>query len=135
MITSDKLIHSARNFMGVPFVHQGRSIEGVDCAGLLILAHRECGLEAPDMGGYARTPNGNELRTHIETANVIARSTYSTPGAIVLFRFKNEPQHVGLSTGKTLIHSFSQVGKVVEHNWDDIWIRRIVCSYKHIGVI
>jgi len=131
MITAEQLIHATRSFLGVPFRHQGRSVEGLDCAGLLVLAHRVCGLVAPDLAGYARIPDGRSLKALIETSDVIAKSTLYTPGAIVLFRFRNEPQHVGLSTGETLIHSYSQVGKVVEHNWDKLWLTRVVGSYKH----
>ena len=40
----DTIAITARTYLGVRFVHQGRSIQGVDCLGLLMLVAQELGL-------------------------------------------------------------------------------------------
>ncbi len=41
-----------------------------------------------------------------------------------------EPQHVALVTDHGIIHSYSGVGKVVEHGLDDRWQQRITAAYR-----
>jgi len=48
-ITKQDIVDMAREYKGVPYRHQGRSIvTGVDCAGLLALIAGRIGLEYPD---------------------------------------------------------------------------------------
>ena len=44
----DAIIAAARAWLGVPWRHQGRTRQGVDCAGLVVLVGREFGLAAYD---------------------------------------------------------------------------------------
>jgi hypothetical protein len=41
-----------------------------------------------------------------------------------------EPQHVALITDHGIIHSYSGVGKVVEHGLDERWQQRISAAYR-----
>ncbi len=41
-----------------------------------------------------------------------------------------EPQHVALITDHGIIHSYSGVGKVVEHSLDERWRQRIAAAYR-----
>ena len=55
----------------------------------------------------------------------------SDAGGHLLHGMGREPQHVALITDKGIIHSYSGVGKVVEHALDESWRRRIVAAYRY----
>ena len=44
------VIACARQLVGVRFAHQGRSVAGLDCLGLLLLTARTLGLQFDGMG-------------------------------------------------------------------------------------
>ena len=55
----------------------------------------------------------------------------ATLADIYFMAWGREPQHVALITDKGIIHSYSGVGKVVEHALDEDWKRRIVAAYRY----
>ena len=55
----------------------------------------------------------------------------ATLADIYFMAWGREPQHVALITDKGIIHSYSGVGKVVEHALDESWRRRIVAAYRY----
>lgn len=42
---------SVRKLLGVPYRHNGRSVEGLDCLGLIWLFYKEMGISVPDGDG------------------------------------------------------------------------------------
>src|SRR5690606_30433438 len=90
------LVTAARGFLGVRWRHQGRSMRGVDCAGLVVCALRAVGREPVDMAGYGREPYLSGLETTL-------RENFGDPqpaesmrvGDIALMRFVGAPSHVG----------------------------------------
>lgn len=133
----EQVIATARDWIGVPFQHQGRSRYGVDCAGLVICVCRELGLLPADfdVNGYERSPDGTMFK---ECDSRLARSVPKVGGVFVM-RFVEEPQHMGFFAdyrhgGLSIIHSLSKSGKVVEHRLDNLWRSRIVGSFVIPGV-
>lgn len=125
MISAQALIAEARTWVGVPFLHQGRSRSGVDCAGFVVAMMRSAGVlprDFQDISNYARRPNG-ELRTLISRHCV--RAHKEAPGLLVLIRWPRElePSHVAFLTGTTLIHCYQRQRSVVEHSYRGIWKR------------
>lgn len=130
------LTASARQWLDVPWVHQGRSRAGVDCAGLLVMLARKHHLTGFDVEGYARQPDG--------TLEAAIASAGCTPGllrvgALVCMRFNRLPQHVALITpyvhgGLAVLHALSTRGKVVEHRLDERWQRHICSTWALPGV-
>lgn len=117
MTTRQQIVDEARTFIDVPWVHQGRSRKGIDCAGLLIRTMMECGLPVADMQGYRRTPNGFEFVEHIRNQTVAAPVIKN--GSIGIFREVSFPCHTGFfavdeSGNITLIHAYIGLGKVIE---------------------
>jgi cell wall-associated NlpC family hydrolase len=121
------LIAAARAYLGVPFVHQGRSRHGLDCIGLVVCAARDIGLTLADRTDYPRDPNG---LLPLEMARQFAPVESPQAGDILLMRFRGEPQHVAILAGATLIHGYASIGRVVEHGMDAKWRRRIVAAYR-----
>ena len=127
-------IAEARSYVSPPvrFRHQGRTRNGVDCAGLLLLSMAAIGRPIQDLSAYGREPLGNGLRAML-VANLgePVPKADMRPGDVVLMRFRGEPTHVGLVAdyiygGLSLVHTFAQVKKVVEHRIDDEWMGHIV---------
>lgn len=120
------IVEAARKYLGVPFVHQGRTNKGLDCAGLVVLALRDIGLDVEDLKGYGRTPNSGQLKSLLDKQ--FFRKKEAKTGDILLMKFRNEPQHIAIKTDIGMIHAYQGYG-VVEHGMDDKWRKRIVAAY------
>ena len=130
MRQADAFVAAARALLGVPFRHQGRDpVHGVDCIGLAVLAARAIGLNPPDRTDYPRQPTGQlapALAGYLQPIDLADVK----PGDLYLLAFAHEPMHLGIATDIGLLHTFSQVGRVVEHGLDAKWRRRIVAAYR-----
>lgn len=120
-----------------PFLHQGRSDEGTDCAGVAVMAARADGIEFEDLQAYAAEPSNDKLRQ-------IVRKNFGLPrvdkrnmqvGDLAIIAFHRAPHHIALIGdylygGFSLIHSYSGgPGHVTEHRLDDRWFKMIVEVY------
>lgn len=124
---------AARSFLGTPFKHLGRTKEGVDCAGLVILSGLACGYTFADRRTYSRFPNEAQLQETLAQSKelvMLPKHTEVLKNDIILFRFSEEPQHLGICGGDTLIHSYASAEKVIEHRFADVWKKRIVNIYR-----
>lgn len=91
-------------------MHQGRSAQGIDCAGLLIKVAENFGLPHEDMRGYRRDP-GREFLRQIRIYTDPVRPKEPLHGAIGIFHDTTMPCHTGIfavdsKTGVvTVVHS------------------------------
>ena len=137
MIAAAEFIRSARTWVGVPFRHQGRSREGVDCIGLIMMVGVEngCWTLEQDVNDYGSMPNEDTL------PRVVATKCEEIPapiaGCMVLMRLVRNTQHAGIFTGNSIIHAWEGVGmkRVVEAPWRHPWPPRFVSAWKLPGVI
>lgn len=111
MTTPDQIVDYARGWIGTRWLHQGRTRNGVDCAGLLVLTAQNFDLEHGDMIGYGRQPGKAFLR-HIKNFTDPVRPRVPLHGAIGIFNDTIMPCHTGIfavdSEGRvTVIHSES----------------------------
>lgn len=112
MTSPDDIVEYARTWMGVRWVHQGRSRQGVDCAGLLIKVAEHFDLPHADMQGYRRDPNRAFL-LHVKNYTDRVEDREPINGAIGIFHDTTMPCHTGIfavdsCTGLvTVIHSES----------------------------
>lgn len=129
------LVDAARSYLGVPFRHRGRTSAGLDCAGLLVVAYRDLGIELPDIRIYGREPHKNGLVRAVEDGFGQPLGRAPEPGDVLLMRFEREPHHLGIvgdyiHGGLSLIHAYGAAGRVVEHRLDAAWRARIVAVYR-----
>lgn len=148
----NKVIERARELVTaeVPFLHQGRDFNGIDCVGCLVYAF-EHPLE--DVPGYPRDPYRGELDRQLmrvfgeplQEAEVakggecLHRIDVSQlrEADIVSMQYRGPVRHVGIIAEHpaypghlSLIHTDATVGKVTEHLLDEMWADRIVRVYR-----
>lgn len=149
------IIVEARSWIGTAFHHQGRVKKtgghkgGCDCIGLIIGVARALQIAGADgvmladcdVIGYGRFPDGirlyQALRFHLQEISL----SQAQPADIVLFRFDENPQHVGFISDYPeagslgLIHCYAQVRRVVEHRLDALWQEKQVAAFSFRGMI
>lgn len=132
------LIAAARSMLGRPFLHQGRTLRGMDCIGLLALAFAQAtGIVLKPRTDYGRLPAHKKLESEL-TAHMGARvasgplaaSFELKPAQVVTCKWEVEANHVAIVTphpdrGVGLIHCYYARQKVVEHGLDSVWRSRI----------
>lgn len=110
MTTQDDIVRYARTWLGTRWVHQGRSRQGIDCAGLLIKVAEHFELPHEDAQGYRRDPGRQFLRI-IRKWSEPVQPKAPLHGAIGIFHDTTMPCHTGIfavdsKTGVvTVIHS------------------------------
>ncbi len=133
-----KIIKFARAYLGVPWVHQGRSKNGVDCVGFLLLAFKSVNVDIIEIKGYSRTPDGKKLKEIMDNQPNLIQVIKNDlmVGDILLLKIKRDPQHVALIVDSDtadfgMIHSYNGgEKKVIEHDLADYWKRKIVSVYR-----
>jgi cell wall-associated NlpC family hydrolase len=131
-----KLHEAARSYLGIPFRHQGRSRNGLDCIGLLVMALRDCGRPVQDVTTYGENPHNGLLELNLlrEFGPAIDLSDAS-PGDLVAIAYARRlnrfvTRHVAVlgdypKGGLSLIHTDQAIGHVIEHRLDGNWAGRI----------
>lgn len=128
-------VAAARAMLGVRWKHQGRTRNGVDCAGLVIYALRAIGREPHDITGYGRRPYRNALDAAVRVNFGAPQATEPRAGDVLLVRDGNAaPNHVGIvgdgPHGLTLIHAYAPNKEVVEMTIDALWRAKIIGVYR-----
>lgn len=130
----------ARNFLRVPFLHQGRNPDvGVDCVGLGVLYLRTLGIDVRDRTTYDRNPDGTLRDELVRVMGApIAEGhgcwKHAQPGDVLSLRFANlsrvPERHVAIASElygqPAMIHADSREKRVVEHPMDARWQRRVI---------
>jgi len=120
------------DLIGIPFVHGGRTLDGLDCYGLVMeLIKREYGVDVPEtryapfVKDMAAVVAG-ELPKWKEVDGAKA-------GSVVLFRIKGLASHVGFMLDEyRFIHTWEKSGGVVIEPIST-WEQRVVGYYKFEG--
>lgn len=138
-----RLTDAARGYLGVKWRHRGRSKHGLDCAGLGLLAYRDCGVELPDFTLYGREPHNDGLVRHLtaalgEPVRLGPGSDGIRDGDILVMRFVKEPHHVAIAADGcyggilaiNIIHADGHTGRVVEVRLDESMAARITHVFR-----
>lgn len=113
------LVVAARELVGTPFRHQGRTRRGCDCIGLAVLAFARIGIRVQDRTDYGKLPAHRKLAATLEE-NLGPPHGFSLEAAdLVAMAWGSEEAHLAMVTdhphGLGLIHSYANAGKVIEH--------------------
>jgi cell wall-associated NlpC family hydrolase len=115
-----RILDEARALLGVPWRHLGRSVSGVDCIGLVLVAAARAGVVLPDPAPYARVPSSQALRQGIAAHLDAVPLDAVQPGDVLVMNAGLYAGHVGLAGlhptygAPSVLHAFAQRRKVVE---------------------
>lgn len=135
-MTREAIVAAARRRCGIPFVHQGRTAEGLDCIGLVLNVAWELGFlpRSYDINGYTRMPDGSLFK---ECDRLLTRIPAPRFGCVLAMKFDAEPQHIGICGEHkghlTIIHALAP-GKATEHRLLTPWPSRIVGCFDFPGI-
>jgi len=150
IVTKQMIVDFAMTYIGVPYVHQGRSrANGVDCIGLLREVAEHFKLSNHDYFNYAPTPDGRTLIREMDKAFGVddgydgkPNTEPYEPGDVLCFwiRKRSKPKHAGIFTrmpdGRPgIIHTYSTLKCVTTHGLNDWWLDRICKVYHWPGVL
>lgn len=121
---------AARKYIGVPFRHQGRTKDALDCAGLIICVAHDENISDFDFTNYRMQPDAILMRKYLN--DNLDRIFKLEPGCILYMSFYKNPQHLAIYTSNnTIIHAASLYGKVVEHTFSKFWYTKVKEIYKY----
>jgi len=126
----------AHKYIGVPFRHRGRTMRGVDCVGLIILAARDCGYDKYQEFAYGREPRNSILQSVLfkHFGGPVDRSPQINDVVLLRLRDAGEPSHVGIIThhpnGMGIIHAYGEAGRVVYHLFTEKVAEKIAGVYQ-----
>lgn len=147
MINRDGAIERMRELVAAeaPFLHQGRTMQGIDCVGALMHAFQYEG----HVPAYPEDPVNGELER--ELVRVFGEPTLYRasllspivviedlrPGDVVSMQYRGPVRHVGLlgdypyAPGQlSLMHTDAMLKHVTEHRLDHKWLRRIIGAWR-----
>ncbi len=139
MRNRQEIVDEARTWLGVKWVHQGRTKFGIDCAGLIVLVAKALNLSDYDSVAYHRTAVSTEFLNHFKPNMDEKLIVDAKPGDVLLFRDKAFPCHsaiVGrLHGGPSIIHAHALRRMVIEERLDQgDWADRIVACFAFRGM-
>ena len=111
----ETVIAYAKTFIGTPHVMGGTSKKGVDCSGLIMVAHKQAGVVLPhsshEQGRYGTiVPHPDSLR---KGDLLFYYSSYNSSNFIT---------HVGIYLGDgTFIHASNRSGVIITNTQDTYW--------------
>lgn len=148
-ITGQQIVAQARTWIGTKYHHQGRLKKslrgrgGVDCIGLIVGVIEELGLQDGegnllsdhDEFNYSMYPEKGRLVSNMAKHLRQVPIEQMREGDVLLFKFYNDPQHVGLLTrypsgGVGVIHCTSSSGWVVEQPFSQGMLRMLTHVYR-----
>ena len=136
MTTQLQIINTARIYLGTPFINQGRTEKGLDCAGLIIQVVKD--LELIDLDyDFLRYGIGNppeRLLNEMDRYLISKPKKQKTISDILVFSLPVYPCHLAFYTGDSIIHSWNKIGKVCETRWDNFWTKRLTHCFGIPGV-
>jgi len=135
VIATDRLVFQARQWVGVPFLHQGRTRNGCDCLGFIAGVLGEIGstlfLEHLPTN-YGRNPQA----LLIDGLTALVEQHVLQAGVLLLIEWPMSafPSHAAIYTGESIVHAYEAAGKVIETGYRAPWPARTVSVWTLPGV-
>lgn len=135
MIAPAAVVAQAHEWVGVRYLHQGRTRFGCDCLGFIAALMGELG--EPRLLEWLPINYGREPQSLL-IENVTAHTTPEVlqPAALILIQWPltEFASHAAIYTGVSMIHAYESVGRVVEHGYREPWIARTAGVWALPGV-
>jgi len=94
---ADDIVAKATELQGTRYKHVGRTLNGLDCAGLLVYVAKDLGISDFDSIAYSRRPNVKEFTAAMVSAGCRRlRHSEREHGDILRFSIEGWPVHVGI---------------------------------------
>jgi len=94
---ANEIVYIAKGLVGVPYRHQGRNQNGLDCAGLIIVIAHMLDLTDKDTMAYSRRPNAAEFTAFMIEAGCTQHPFSALEhGDIVRLNTSGWPVHLGV---------------------------------------
>lgn len=138
-MTREAFIEAARSFKETPWQERGRSINGVDCGGFLVLLFRHINLVPEDFDAFV---DGSGVYNSLHSslllvADEIDSESQLLSGDILTYSFLGgESAHCAVycADNNTIIHAYASLEKVCEHSCVGKWTKRIHRVYRPRGL-
>lgn len=143
-MTREEIIAAARLEIGIKWQHQA-ALSGVacDCVGLCRIVYEKLtGQKILLTVDYPATwhlfKSDPWLYNECKAYAIEKELSEQQPGDLLLFSFRPRfvAHHIGILTAdNTIIHSYRDVGRVVETRLDELWQSRIRHAFYYAGVV
>lgn len=142
-----QIAHAAQSLVDVPWVHQGRTANGIDCVGLVLWSLGRAGWTPKDAQvlewtDYTRRASDEHVLAwaRAESVRELALVDECEVGDVLVIRYEGDQhaQHVGILTRKRgdgvlfWVHASSEEGRVIEHRLSPQWRARFVAGFRFV---
>ena len=128
------IVTEARTWLGVPWRHQDRSRNGVDCAGLVVQVAKALKLADYDTTAYGRRPQGLGFVAHFQSQMDGVAIPCAQPGDVLVFADRMYPCHCGFLTEKLdrphLLHAHATRRQVIEEPYAGEWPAKVKFAFR-----
>lgn len=121
-----------KKYVGTPYATHGRSMQGLDCYGLVLQVFDDLGHELFDLADYGEAREWGE-HSYIVENYWRQWEKVSRPKALdcVLFLIKGRPTHIGIMLDENrFIHAYRAVKAVTINRLSDGWGERVEGFYR-----
>ncbi|PLC06410.1 hypothetical protein CY658_05090 [Variovorax sp. RO1] len=133
-MTGADIVSAARKLRGVRWRHQGRSLDGVDCIGLVVLARASLGLSTLDVTDYARRASNEAMLSYCREHMREVTLDDIELGDVLVMRFDSD-RHMAVVAdypggGLSIVHSHLPNKRVTENRLDQHFLSRVVGCFR-----
>lgn len=123
-------------YMTVPYVEGGRTLDGWDCWGCVYVVGKEVyGRNYPSYDDTYEVPFDYDELCNLIVTQSRSRWTQKgvpTPGDVIVFNIKGRPVHVGLFIGQSMfIHALDGSNTTIEKYTSALWRKRVEGFYDY----
>ena len=134
-----QIVEAAREYIGVPWQHQGRTFFGIDCVGLLIQTGIKIGYNPLDITDYSEFYDPDILiKAFLKNGCRKMIKTKAVSGDIMIINVGKAPLHVGILSMKAdirhIIHAHRATERVREEEVYPMLEKRFRFSFAYPGL-